>query len=71
MNKIKKLLFFTKFEELGFDALQSLLDLRNVDLEHVVFLHVIERAKVALHRGVGYKKDKEIKLREIANIRFI
>jgi nucleotide-binding universal stress UspA family protein len=69
--KIKKLLFVTKFEELGFDALQSLLLLNKADLNHVVFLNVIERDKVAFHRGVGYQKDEEIRLREKANIRFI
>ena len=38
---IKRLLFVTKFEELWFDALQSLLDLRKAALNHVVFLNVI------------------------------
>jgi nucleotide-binding universal stress UspA family protein len=69
--KIKKLLFVTKFEKLWFDALQSLLDLRCAGLEHVVFLNVIEREKVAMQRGTGYRKDEEVKLREMANIRFI
>jgi nucleotide-binding universal stress UspA family protein len=69
--KIKKVLFVTKFEELGFDALQSLLSLRRASLEHVVFLYVIERDKVALQRGVGYKKSEQIRLKEAANIRFI
>ncbi len=69
--KIKKLLFVTDFEQLWFDALQSLMDLRKVGLEHVIFLHVIEKEKVAMHRGVGYLKDEETKLREMANIRFV
>lgn len=69
--KIEKLLFVTKFEELWFDALQSLLDLRTAGLNHVVFLSVIEREKVAMHRGTGYRKEEEVKLREMANIRFI
>ena len=68
---IKKLLFVTKFEELWFDALESLMELRKADLEHVVFLNVIERDKVAMRRGTGYQKTEEIKLREKANIRFI
>lgn len=68
---IKKLLFVTKFEELGFGALQSLLSLRSCSLEHVVFLYVIEREKVALKRGVGFNKDEQIRLKEAANIRFI
>lgn len=69
--EIKKLLFATQFDELWFDALQSLLDLRKASLGHVVFLNVIEREQVAMRRGTGYKKDEEIKLREKANIRFI
>ena len=69
--KIKKLLFVTKFEELCYDALNSLLSLRKADLEHVVFLNVIERDKVAMRRGAGYLKEEEVKLKETANIRFI
>ncbi len=69
--KIKKLLFVTKFEELGFDALQSLLILRQAGLEHVVFVNIIERERVAMRRGTGYSKEAEIRLRETANIRFI
>ena len=49
--KIKKLLFATRLEKLWFDALQSLMDLRKADLNHVVFLNVIERDKVAMRRG--------------------
>jgi nucleotide-binding universal stress UspA family protein len=69
--KIRKLLFVTKFEDLCYDALNSLLVLRNAALEHVVFLNVIERDKVAMKRGTGYLKEEEVKLKETANIRFI
>ncbi|RLI99123.1 MAG: universal stress protein, partial [Candidatus Aenigmatarchaeota archaeon] len=41
------------------------------DLNHVVFLNVIEREKVAMHRGTGYQKKEEVKLREMTNVRFI
>lgn len=68
---IKKLLFVTKFDDLCFDALQSLLTLRKAALNHVVFINVIQREKVAMHRGLGYQKIEEIRLRETANIRFI
>ena len=68
--KIAKLLFVTKFEELGFDAVRSLLSLTRADLNHVVFINVIERDQFAMSR-VGYRKDEEIRLREAANIRFI
>jgi len=69
--RIEKLLFVTKFEELGFDALQAVLNLRTVALNHVVFVNVIERERVAMRRGTGYQKEEEIRLRERANIRFI
>ena len=68
--KITRLLFVTKFEELGYDAVQSLLNLTKADLNHIVFLNVIERERFAMSR-VGYRKDEEIRLREAANIRFI
>lgn len=74
MEKIletKKLLFVTDFEKLWFDALRSLKDLRRSSFDHVVFLNVIERTRVAMRRGSGYGKSEEIRLREIANIRFI
>lgn len=69
--EIKKLLFVTRFDKLRFDALQSLLDLKKAALNHVVFLNVIEREKVAMRRGTGYEKGAEVRLREKANIRFI
>ncbi|MDM8517557.1 universal stress protein [Desulfobacterales bacterium HSG16] len=68
--EIKKLLFVTKFKELRFDALQSLLPLKDAALKHVVFLNVIERNKLAMSR-TGYKKDEVTRQREMANIRFI
>lgn len=68
---INKMLFVTKFNDLSFNALQSMLSLRKTGLTHVVFVNVIEREKVSLHRGLGYQKDEEIRLRETANIRFI
>jgi nucleotide-binding universal stress UspA family protein len=68
---VRKILFVTKFEELWFDAVESLMDLRKASLNHVVFLNVIERDKVALRRGKGYQKIEEVRLREMANIRFI
>ena len=69
--EINKLLFVTKFEELCYDALKSLLVLTDSALEHVIFLNVIEKDKVALKRGSGYLKEEEVKLKETANIRFI
>ncbi len=69
--KIKKILFVTKFDDLCYNALKSLLDLTKASLEHVIFLNVIEKEKVSMHRGAGYIKEEEVKLKETANIRFI
>jgi hypothetical protein len=69
--ELKKLLFVTKFNDLSFNALQSFLCLRKAALSHIVLANVIEREKVAMHRGLGYQKSEEIRLRETANIRFI
>lgn len=69
--KVSKLLFVTEFEQLWFDAVQPLLKLKKAGLNHVVFLHVIDRDKVAMHRGVGYLKSEAVKLKEMANVRFI
>ena len=67
----KKILFVTKFNDLSFNALQSFLCLRKAALDHIVLTNVIEREKVSMHRGLGYQKSEEIRLRETANIRFI
>ncbi len=71
INKSKKLLFVTKFNEMRFDALESLLDLRKANYNHIVLFTAIEKEKVSMYRGTGYRKDEEIKLKEKANIRFI
>lgn len=68
--EIKKILFVTRFEDLCFDALQSLLVLRQASLKHVVFINVIERDNISMYR-TGYKKDEVVRLKEKANIRFI
>ncbi len=69
--KFKKMLFVTNFDELWFDALESLMELRKAGLNHVVFLHVIQREKVAMHRGAGYLKEEDVRLRQMADVRFI
>ncbi len=69
--KFKKMLFVTNFDELWFDALESLMELRKAGLDHVVFLHVINREQVAMHRGAGYLKDEDVRLKQMADVRFI
>jgi len=63
--EIRKMLFVTDFEGLWFDALQSLMSLREVGLDHVVLLHVIERK-------VGYyTKEEKARLMAMAEVRFV
>lgn len=69
--KIQKMLFVTRFEDIRFDDLLPILELRKASLDHVVFLNVIEPGKIALRRGLGYRKDEAVRLRERANVRFI
>ncbi|MCD6353220.1 MAG: universal stress protein [Proteobacteria bacterium] len=65
------MLFVTQFEELWFNAIEALMNLREAGFNHFVFLHIIKREDVAMHRGVGYLKEEAVKLKEMANVRFI
>jgi len=63
--EIKKMLFVTDFEGLWFDALRSLMALREVGLDHVILLHVIERK-------IGYyTKEEKARLKAMAEVRFV
>jgi len=68
--KFEKILFPTKFRELDFNALESLLELRKAGLKEIVLTFVIPREDVAFVPFGGYLKDEEERLREEARIRF-
>lgn len=68
--KLTKVLFATKFRELAFDALESLLDLKKAGLKEIVLTYIIPREEVAFVPYGGYLKDEEERLREQARIRF-
>lgn len=70
MKKIEKILFPTKFRELSFNALESLLVLKEDGLREVLLLYIIPRDEVAFVPYGGYLKEVEEKLREEARIRF-
>ena len=68
--KIKKILFPTKFRELAFNSLESLMELKETGLKEVVLTYVIPREEVGFVPYGGYMKDEEERLREQARIRF-
>lgn len=68
--KIERLLFPTKFSELDFNSLESLLMLKNVGLREIIFYHVIPREEVGFVPYGGYLKEEEERIREEARIRF-
>ncbi|MBL7050203.1 MAG: universal stress protein [Nitrospira sp.] len=67
---IEKILFPTKFRELSFNSLRTLLPLKASGLKEIVFCHIIERDDVGFVPFGGYMKEEEEKLREQARIRF-
>ena len=68
--KFEKILFPTKFRELDFNSLESLLELKKAGLKEIVLTYVIPREDVAFVPYGGYLKDEEERLREEARIRF-
>lgn len=68
--KIEKILFPTKFGELAFNALESLLTLKYAGLREVVLYHVIPRDEVGFVPFGGYLKEEEERLREEKRIQF-
>ena len=68
--KFEKILFPTKFRELDFNSLESLLELKKAGLKEIVLTFVIPREDVAFVPFGGYLKDEEERLREEARIRF-
>ncbi len=66
---IEKILFPTKFKELSYETLESLLVLEQAGLREVVLCHVILRDDVGFVPFGGYLKKEEEKLRAEAKIR--
>jgi nucleotide-binding universal stress UspA family protein len=67
---VEKILFPTKFRELSYDSLESLMVLKEAGLKEVVLFHVISRDDVGFVPFGGYLKKEEERLREEAKIRF-
>jgi nucleotide-binding universal stress UspA family protein len=67
---VERILFPTKFRELSFNSLESLLDLKSAGLKEIILCHVISREDVGFVPFGGYLKEEEERLREEARIRF-
>ncbi|MDL1968568.1 MAG: universal stress protein [Deltaproteobacteria bacterium] len=68
--EFKKILFPTKFRELAFNSLESILELKKAGLKEIVLTYIIPRDEVGFVPYGGYMKDEEERLREQARIRF-
>ncbi len=66
----KKVLFHTRFRELAFESLESILELKATGLEQIVLAYVIPREDVAFVPYGGYLHDHEDELRETAEAQF-
>ena len=67
---LERILFPTKFRELSFNSLESLLVLKDAGLKEIILCHVISREDVGFVPFGGYLKEEEERLREEARIRF-
>ena len=68
--QIQKLLFHTHFKEFSFDALETLLDLKDVGLSEIILVYIIDRKEVGFVPYGGYLKEEENRIREAAKIHF-
>jgi len=67
---IEKVLFHTRFRDLAFNALETLLELKQAGLQEVVLTYVIPREEVAFVPYGGYLKDAAEQMEEVARLRF-
>lgn len=67
---LKKILFHTRFREMAFNALESVLELKKAGLEEIVLTHVIPTDEVGFVPYGGYLKEEAQRLREQARSRF-
>jgi nucleotide-binding universal stress UspA family protein len=68
--QFETLLFHTRFRELAFNSLKTVLELKAAGLKKVVLAHVIPREDVAFVPYGGTLKEDEKRLREEARIKF-
>ena len=68
--RFETLLFHTRFRELAFNSLKSILELKAVGLKKVVLAHVIPREDVAFVPYGGFLKEDLKRFQEEARLKF-
>lgn len=68
--RFQTLLFHTRFRDLAFNSLKTVLELKAAGLKKVVLAHVIPREDVAFVPYGGTLKEDETRIREAARIKF-
>ncbi len=68
--RFETLLFHTRFRELAFNSLKTVIELKAAGLKKVVLAHVIPREDVAFVPYGGTLKANEMRMREEARIKF-
>ena len=66
----KKILFHTRFRELAFNALKTILELKKAGLETIILTHIIPLDEVSFVPYGGYLKKAEEQFKTEARIRF-
>lgn len=68
--KFRKILFHTRFRDMAFNALESVLELKKAGLEEIVLAHVIPTDEVGFVPYGGFLKEEAERQREEARARF-
>ncbi|MDM8556358.1 universal stress protein [Desulfococcaceae bacterium HSG7] len=68
--KFEKILFHTRFRELAFSSLETILELKDAGLKEVVLIYIVPREEVSFVPYGGYNKEEEERLKETTRIRF-
>ena len=68
--KLERILFHTRFRELAFNALETVMELKKAGLKEIILTYVVPREEVAFVPYGGYLKETEARLKEMAQLRF-
>jgi nucleotide-binding universal stress UspA family protein len=68
--KLEKILFHTRFRELAFNALETVMELKKAGLKEIILTYIVPRDEVAFVPYGGYLKETEARLKEMAQLRF-